>query len=87
MRLDGVALGFALALLLGAVERLVVGQRMAVGADDVRVHEGGPLARAAVLGRVAQRVVGLEEIAAVHLARGRGRESRARASRSSRPGC
>ena len=65
-RLDGVVLGLALALLFGAVERLVVGERMAVGPDDVRMDESGSLALPAVLRRVAQGVVGPEEVAPVH---------------------
>ena len=48
---------------------------MAVGADDVRVDEGGALPAPAVLDGVAQRVVGLEEVAAVDLGQEQVREA------------
>ena len=62
-----IPLGVAVALLLRAVHRLVVGEGVAVGPDDVGVNERRTLPRAAVLRRVAQRVVGLEEVAPVDL--------------------
>ena len=51
---SGSRFGVRLALGRGAVERLVVGERVRVGADDVGVHEGRPLAGAAPGDRLAQ---------------------------------
>ena len=64
---DRVALEIPVALGFGAVVRLVVGERVAVGTDDVGMDEGRPQALAAVLDRVPERVVGLEEVRAVDL--------------------
>ena len=52
---DRIAPRFGLALRRRLVELLVVGQRVRVGADDVRVDERGPLRRAHV-GRAASRI-------------------------------
>ena len=51
---DGIAEGVGLALLGGAVELVVVGERVRVGADAVAVDEGGALAGAAVAGRILE---------------------------------
>ena len=84
-RRDRIASEVALALLFWTVERLVVGERMAVRPDDVRVDQRGALPRPAVFDRRAQRIVGLHEIAAVDFGdrevREAGQELRDRAAR------
>ena len=56
-----------LTLLGRLVEDLVVRQRVRVRANDVRVHEGRPLAPPDVLDRAAQHLVRSNGIAPVHL--------------------
>ena len=63
-----VALGVLRALGGRAVERLVVGQRVRVRPDHVRVHERRSLARAAPGRGLAEHREARERVAAVHLA-------------------
>jgi hypothetical protein len=70
-----ILLDLLVALRLRAVERLVVRERVAVGTDDLRVHERRAHPLAAVLGGVAQRVVGLDEVGSVDLRHEEVRES------------
>ncbi len=64
---DRVAFGFGRAFGCGLVETLVIGERMRVGPDDVRVHQRRPFARAALIDGLAQRVVAGGEVRAIHL--------------------
>ena len=65
-RVSGIALGVGLPLGRGPVVDLVVRERVAVGADDLRVHQRRPLPGPGVLHRLGQHVVGGEHVAAVH---------------------
>ena len=66
-QLERVAIPVLLAFLLGPVELLVVGERVRVGANDVRMDEGRPLPVARVGERVLQRIVRGQKVAAVGL--------------------
>ena len=58
MRVIGIARGIALALGVGAVEALVVGERVGIRANHVGMHEGGTFAGAAVFHRAVEGGVG-----------------------------
>ncbi len=64
---DGIALGLFLALGLGAIEALIVGERVRIGTDDVPVHEPRPFAGADVLHRAGDGGIALDRIGAVAL--------------------
>ena len=66
---DGIAHGVFLALALGTVELLVVGERVRVGPDDVAVHQGRAVAGADVLHGAAQGGKACQQIGAVALSR------------------
>ena len=82
---DRIAHRVRLALLRGPVHHLVVGQRVRVRADHVRVHERRSLPLARVVHRALHRRVAREQIAAVdffHVQTGEGaHELRDRAAR------
>ena len=82
---DRVARGFVCALARRLVEPLVVGERMRIGPDAVRVHQRRAVPFAAVRGRRCHGAVGGREIGAVHLDREQIRESRASSFEMCRP--
>ena len=64
---DGIAHRVGLSLLGRAVHHLVVRQRVGVGPDHVRVHEGRALPLPRVLHGALHGAVAREEVAAIHL--------------------
>ena len=82
---EGVPAGVGLPLLGGAVEHLVVGERVGVGADHLRVDQGRALAGAAPLGRLAEGARGWRGGRSRPPPAPRGRGRSAPASRCCRP--